>query len=286
MSKFSTTLVISFSLHLLAIIVLIVSGKLSNAKPTPEYSNPQPIIEAVVIDRSAYEAQVKKVEDEKRQKRLNEERRVKELERKAAEAEAQKRKAEQQIRDKKKAEQAAAVAREKQKVAKAKAQKLEAERKRKELEKKKKEELAKKAKQKREREEKARKEAERKKREAEEKAKQDAALQEQLQAEQAARQQRRNKQVLTEVQKYQSLIKQTIQRNLIVDDAMKGKSCRLNIRLASNGLVTQVKELSGNAILCRAARAAVFKADTLPVSKEPDVYQKLRDINLTVEPEL
>ena len=91
---------------------------------------------------------------------------------------------------------------------------------------------------------------------------------------------------MTEVQKYQALIKQTIQRNLIVDDAMKGKSCRLNIRLASNGLVTQVKELGGNTILCRAAKAAVFKSDTLPVSKEADVYQQLREINLTVEPEL
>jgi colicin import membrane protein len=34
------------------------------------------------------------------------------------------------------------------------------------------------------------------------------------------------------------------------------------------------------------AKAAVFKADTLPVSKESDVFQELRNINLTVEPEL
>ena len=121
---------------------------------------------------------------------------------------------------------------------------------------------------------------------AEEKAAQEKLLKEQLEAEQAARQRKRSKQVLTEVQKYQALIKQTIQRNLIVDDAMRGKSCRLNIRLATNGLVIQVKELGGDAILCRAAKSAVFKSDTLPVSKEADVYQELRDINLTVEPEL
>ncbi|NCT46427.1 MAG: cell envelope integrity protein TolA, partial [Paraglaciecola sp.] len=153
-------------------------------------------------------------------------------------------------------------------------------------EKAKEEEKARIAKEKREKEEKALKEAERKKREAKEQAEQEKALQEQLAAEQAARQQRRNKQVLTEVQKYEALIRQTIQRNLIVDDAMKGKSCRLNIRLASNGLVTQVNELSGDPILCRAAKSAVYKSDTLPVSPEADVYEKLKDINLTVEPGL
>ena len=130
------------------------------------------------------------------------------------------------------------------------------------------------------------KEAQRKKAEAAEKARQERALQDQLEAEQAVRQQRRSKQVLTEVQKYQALIHQAIQRQLIVDNSMRGKSCQLNIRLASSGLVIQVKELGGDPILCRAAKSAVFKAGTLPVSKEADVYEKLRDINLTVEPDL
>ena len=100
------------------------------------------------------------------------------------------------------------------------------------------------------------------------------------------RTQKRNKQVLTEVQKYQALIKQTIQRNLIVDDAMKGQSCRFNIRLASNGLVIQVKELGGDPLVCRAGKTAILKAVELPVSDEPDVYEKLRDINFTFAPEI
>jgi colicin import membrane protein len=70
-----------------------------------------------------------------------------------------------------------------------------------------------------------------------------------------------------------------------VDETMKGKSCRLNIKLAFSGLVTRVKVLSGESKICQAAERAVLKAETLPVSKEQDVYQQLRDINLTVEPE-
>jgi colicin import membrane protein len=297
MSKLRVALFISLVLHIAVVAALVISGNFSMPKLTPELSSPEPIIEAKAIDESELQKQVQKVKDQQAATRKREENRVKELERRAKEAERKRKQQESEVSklkeqtkrqelDKKKAEQAAVAAREKQKQEKAKAKQLEDTRKRKEAERKKAEEQAKRAKEKREKEEKALKEAQRKRQEAKEQAEQEKLLEEQLQAEQAARQVRRNKQVLTEVQKYQALIKQTIQRNLIVDDAMKGKSCRLNIRLASNGLVTQVKELGGDTILCRAAKAAVFKSDTLPVSKEADVYQQLREINLTVEPEL
>jgi colicin import membrane protein len=65
---------------------------------------------------------------------------------------------------------------------------------------------------------------------------------------------------------------------------MKGKSCKLNIKLAFSGLVTRVTKLQGEPNICQAAERAILKAETLPVSKEQDVYQQLRDINLTVEP--
>ncbi|WP_299073833.1 cell envelope integrity protein TolA [uncultured Paraglaciecola sp.] len=280
MSKLRIAFFVSGFLHVMVIAGLLISGHFSMPKTTPEPLNVQPIIEAIVVDAKALQEQLQKVEDAKKAKILKEQKRLQAIEKRAADA-AKKRK--QQQLNKKRAEQAAVAARAKKKREKAK--QLENERKRKKLEKRKAEEQAKKAKQQREREQ-AKKEADRKRQAAKQKAAQEKMLEEQLQVEQAARQQRRNKQVLSEVQKYQALIKQTIQRNLIVDDAMKGKSCRLHIRLASNGLVTQVKELGGNTILCRAAKAAVFKSDTLPVSKEYDVYQELREINLTVEPEL
>ena len=70
-----------------------------------------------------------------------------------------------------------------------------------------------------------------------------------------------------------------------MDESFKGKSCKLNIRLAFNGLVTKVNTLSGDKLLCQAAQRAVLKAETLPVSKDADIYNELKDINLTVEPE-
>ena len=117
----------------------------------------------------------------------------------------------------------------------------------------------------------------------EEKAEQEKIMAEQLRAEQDARQRSRQKQVLSETQKYQALIRQSIERNWITDDSMRKKPCRLNIRLASNGLVLSVKKLSGDDIVCRSVESAVLKAGTLPVSSDPAVFDKLKNINLTVE---
>ncbi len=275
---------ISIGAHVVLVVALLISGHFSLPTLPSEEQQFEPIINAKVIDESVLAAQRQKViEEQNAQKHKQQEL--------AAEARRQREREQAKIKEQAKQQQlaeqqAALAAQEKKKQEIAKAKKLEAERKRKAAEKLAAEKKAQEIKEQRERQERELKEAERKRQEAREQAEQEKLLQDQLQAEQAARQQRRNKQVLTEVQKYQALIKQTIQRNLIVDDAMKGKVCRLNIRLASNGLVIQVKEINGDAILCRAAKAAVFKSDTLPVSPEPDVYQQLREINLTVEPEL
>jgi len=301
MSKLRIAFSISLFLHLAVIAGLLINGHFSSPETTPELSNFEPIIQAKVIDANQLQKQVQKVKDEQKAQRVKEENRIKELERRAENAENKRKQQEQEVSklkeetkkqqlDKTKAEQATVAAREKQKQEKAKAKQLEDERKLKETEKKKADEQAKQAKQNREKEEKAlqeaRQEANRKRAEAELKAQQEKILEEQLQAEQAVRQQKRNKQVLSEVQKYQALIKQTIQRNLIVDEAMKGQSCRFNIRLASNGLVIQVKELGGDPLVCRAGKAAILKAVELPVSEAPDVYQQLRDINFTFAPEI
>ena len=134
-----------------------------------------------------------------------------------------------------------------------------------------------------EREAKAKAEAERKKKEAAERAEMERIMQEQLAKEQAAQQERRRKQVLTEVERYTALIQQTIKRNLYSDDSYQGKNCRLNIRLATTGFVTSIRVLGGNDALCRAAESAVRRAEKLPVSDAPDVYEQLKDITLKVE---
>jgi colicin import membrane protein len=260
----------SLLLHVALGVMLLMSVDYTRIEKNQDLNADRPIIQAVMIDSQVLQQQAARLQDEKDAQRRKEEQQVANLE--------QQRK--QKLEEKQKAEQALAT----QKRATEKAKKLEEERKQKE--KTKLEEQARKDKEKKAQEEKAQKDAERKRQDAKEKAAQERLINEQLQAEQAVRQQRRNKQVLSEVQKYTALIKQTIQRNLIVDDSMKGRSCRLNIRLASNGLVIKVAVLAGDPILCRAAQNAVLKSDTLPVSPEADVYQQLRDINLTVEPEL
>jgi colicin import membrane protein len=84
------------------------------------------------------------------------------------------------------------------------------------------------------------------------------------------------------VQKYTALIKQAIQQKWLVDDAMIGKSCQLNIRLASNGLVTKVTKLKGDNNVCRSAETAILQVYTLPVSSDPEVFKEFRDFNLTI----
>ena len=148
-----------------------------------------------------------------------------------------------------------------------------------------------KAKEQQQRQDKARKARERQEQARKEKARQAQAQKERERQAEAKRvheiQQKQRKQyVLTELQKYQGMIKGTIQRYLRVDQAFIGKRCVLNIKLARSGFVTQAVIIDGHDALCRAAKNAVLKAETLPVSDEEDVYQQLKDINLTVEPEL
>ena len=124
------------------------------------------------------------------------------------------------------------------------------------------------------------------KREAEAQAKreqQQRDLEEQLAQEQAEIKAQETQRVMSEKQRYSVLIKSTIQRNLITNEAFKGKKCQLNIRLGIGGVVLKVDKIEGDEALCRAAISAVYKPSQLPVSRDPKVFAQLRDINLTVE---
>lgn len=184
-------------------------------------------------------------------------------------------------------EQAKAAERERQRQAEIK-RKQERERKAKQArERKRQQELKRKAaqeaKKKREAEEARKREVERKKKAAAEQAALDRLMQEQLEAERAAQQQRRTQQVMSEVDKYRALVHRTIQNYLVEDPDFVGKQCRLNIRMASTGLVTEVRVRDGDPALCRAAQSAVLKPDKLPVSSDPDVFKEFRNFNVTVK---
>ncbi|AGP81293.1 TolA-like protein [Alteromonas mediterranea MED64] len=248
----------SLGLHAIIAAVLLISVSFS-PEPLPNAPSNAPVIEATFIDAQAIADQKKAQAQAEAQARAEE----REKQRKAQAAAEKKR--QQQL--------AAKRAREKReaKAAEAKRQK--------ELERL----AAQKEQARKEREAKAKAEAERKKKEAVERAEMERIMQEQLAKEQAAQQERRRKQVLTEVERYTALIQQTIKRNLYSDDSYQGKTCRLNIRLATTGFVTSIRVLGGNDALCRAAESAVRRAEKLPVSDAPDVYEQLKDITLKVE---
>ena len=244
-------------------------------------------VSAVTVDQKQVEqkiAQLRKKEDD--QKRA-EDKRIRDLERRASNARKER---ESEARQIKKLEQQR-KAKEKEK-ARAMEQQERAKAKQAEKQKQESENAAKAAADKRKAEEDALKkaQAERKKREAEaerkrEQAMQEQMLQEQLAKEQAARSKIRQQQVVSEVDKYRALIMARIQQNLLIDEKMKNQQCRVNIRLGFNGLVTQVTSLGGDRLVCEAALRAVRMADTLPVSKDKDVFDQLKNINLTIKPE-
>jgi len=294
----------SLGLHLAIVIMLVFSADFSS---TPEMvsvsleTDGEAPVEAVAIDQQALDARVQQIQQERDAAKAAEEKRIRDLERRAEQAEKNraaeearlKRVAEQKRQadaEAKKAQAAAADAKKRQQQEAAKAKEAEQARIAKEQEREKAEAAAKAAEQKRIAEqqaaEKAAAERARQAEQARQQAEQERLMQEQLAKEAQARAAARSRQAATEVQRFTALIRDAIQRNLLVDESMRGKSCRINIRLASNGFVTSVGVISGDKAVCDATVRAVNRAGTLPVSADPDVYNQLKDINLTVSPEV
>ncbi|MDX3774932.1 cell envelope integrity protein TolA [Chromatiaceae bacterium AAb-1] len=293
----------SVAIHLACVVLLVWGADFAIKSKPAEISvgndNSAPI-EAVAIDQQQLNDRVKQLQQEREQTKAAEDRRIRELERRAQQAEKARTDEESRIQRlaeekkradeaAKKAQQAAAEARRQQEQEAAKAREAEQARIVKEQERKKAEEAARIAEQKRKAEQealaKAQADRERKQREEQLRAEQEKAMQEQMAQEAAARRAARTQQAATEVQRYTALIRGAIQQNLLVDESMRGRSCVVNIRLASNGFVTNVSVVNGDRTVCEASVRAVNRAGTLPVSADPEVYNQLKDINLTVIPE-
>lgn len=270
---FVKALAISFSAHIIIALVLVLADFSSLAKPTPTASNaiapPKPI-KAVVVDKKSIEKQLNKIREKdlaKKRKKAAEEKARKDRIRNAALA--KKRKQEQAKRKREEELRKSALAKKKKAAEEKRRREAEAKRKKKAEEEKRK-----------------RQEAERKRRAKKEREEQERQLAEQMAQEMAARTQARQQQVMSELGRYTALITHIIQSNLLTDQAtMEGKSCKLNITLAASGFVIDVSRQGGDRVVCDAARNAVKKAGTLPVSKDPEVFEKMRSISLTVVPE-
>ncbi|MCS6175406.1 cell envelope integrity protein TolA [Shewanella baltica] len=243
--------------------------------------------------REREQAQIKQLEQERKQQEIetqkaNEATKLAQVKQQQEKEKAVKAEADRKLKEqeRKVAEDAAQKAAEKRKVEEAAAAKAETDRKQKEAEAKAKAEKAKadaeaKAEAKAKSDAKAKADAEA---EAKARAQQEQEMADALAAEQAALSQTMNKQMQSEVNKYKSMIMSTIQRNLIVDESMRGKTCQVSVRLANDGFVISSQTQGGDPNVCRAAKAAILKAGKLPVSPDPAVYKELKDINLTVSP--
>ncbi|MBB1362218.1 MULTISPECIES: cell envelope integrity protein TolA [unclassified Shewanella] len=306
---------ISAGIHI-GFIVILALGISFDDKPKQMQTAAAsaPAVQAIVIDQQKVNDRVEQLKKQKQDVAQQEKARQAELERKASEARREREREQEKIKtleiqrkqkeqETQKANDAAKAAQAKQVLEKERADKAEVVRKQKEQEQKASEDAAKKAAEKRKQEEAAAKKAQeerqradderkrkedaerKRKAEADTKARQEREMAEAMAAEQDSLSKTRNKQVLSEVDKYKAMIIATIQRNLVVDESMRGKSCRVFIRLASDGFVTTSQTLDGDQVVCRAAKASINKAGRLPVSPEPAVYQQLKEINLTVSPE-
>ena len=299
--QYSKPLILSFVLHIGLAVFLLAGNFSAEHKPLPKPAAEINPIQAVAVDKSKLEARVNQLNKQKQAAKAAEQKRIKDLEKRAAKAKAERAKEQARIKkleqqrkqkeaEKKKADLAA-------KKSKEKAKKAEAARKKKVAEQKKAEQAAAAAKQKRLKEQQIAKKAEelRKKREADKKRKareekerllQEQMLQEQMQAEMAERQQAKSQQVMSEVNRYNALIGQAIQRGVRKDKAtMNGKSCSLTISITSSGFVTNVTTGKGDAVVCNAAKTGVLKVGTLPMSKDPYVYEQFKKFTLEYIPE-
>lgn len=91
---------------------------------------------------------------------------------------------------------------------------------------------------------------------------------------------------LSEIARYEALIRMKISRYWKVDPSMNGKSCTLAIKLAPDGLVLSAQMSRGDRNLCASARRATLQAKTLPIPKDIEIAPKFRDFDITLQPDL
>lgn len=117
-------------------------------------------------------------------------------------------------------------------------------------------------------------------------------MEEKLWAEQLANEEKqisnvKEQQAMGVINKYNALILQAIRSQWVMaEEYPETLSCQLLINLKSDGTVmnVQLTKSSGNDGFDRSARAAVYKASPLPVPKEADLFNQMKEINLTVRP--
>jgi colicin import membrane protein len=286
--KFNTAILLSVIFHVGVIALLMTNFQFSKIehKQTGEI---QPQINARAVSSQKVEQLVKKIKQEKADQQLKEKQRLDDL--KKAESEAKKRREDEERKAedaKKKLLQAEQQRKDEEKKTadlKKKRENEEIERKKKaDLEQKRKEEADRKAKAEAEQKRKAKEESDRKRKEAEEKARQQALekeMQAQMEAQAAELAAAHRQQVMSEVDKFAALIEGKVRRNWIMPE--KQGYCIFKVKLSPGGLVIGVTTVEGAPLHCDSGQRAIYKSEPLPVSNDPDVFDQLKSINLTLD---
>lgn len=292
---------VSLVMHLGVIALLFVNASFDPPKPPKplpgqsETLENKPIVQAQMVDQGRIEAAREKIrerEKEKKAKAAAEKRKTdKALAEAKAKREAEEKKAQAAKRKRLQEEEKAKAAAKRRKEEEAKKQALAKKREKEEAaikaaekkrlaEEKKAAELA--AKRKKQEEEEKRKkealEAEKRRQELEEQMLAEMAAEEAKEAERAAAAARRQAQVLSEVEKYESLIKNKINNNWVKH--MELNPCTMKIKIGAGGVVLNTERLSGDQRSCEAAKRAVLNSEPLPVPKDQDVFNKIREMRI------
>ncbi len=90
------------------------------------------------------------------------------------------------------------------------------------------------------------------------------------------------------IDRYKAAVIAAIQHSWYVPQgAPRAALCRFDIRLAPGGsvLAVQLLKSSGSKALDQSARAAIYKASPLPVPKDSALFDRFRELHLTVSPQ-
>ncbi len=290
-----TGIIVSVIAHIVLVGLLVANFQFSKVEINASGSQ-QPKINAKAIDSKRVEQLVERLKKEKLTKSRQEQKRLEDL-KKAEEAAKQRRRDEEKkaedarkkrvaAENKRKAEEKKAEELKKKRIAdeKARKKKDEAEKKRKaEAERKRKAEEEKKRKAKEVAERKRKAEEERKRKEAEEKARQEALereMQAAMDAEAAELAAAKQAQINSEVAKFSALIEGKVRRNWIEPE--QNGYCEFSVQLANGGLVIGVTVNSGMTQHCESGKRAIYKSEPLPVPKDPDVFEVMKNIRFTL----
>ena len=274
-----TAFILAVVIHLAFVVVMVFSLDWDSMSEKPKVD----IIQATVVDEKKVLAEIDKLKKAEKRKVKKETDRKKKAERELRKIKQARKKEEK----KRKVEQKRLTDLKKQKATEKKKAQALAKKRKAQDEKIKKKQLA---------ETKRLKELETR-RKAEEQKLAEAAMQrsmeDELKKEKAAAVQKkkadtvRDKQAMTEIEKYISLIHQDVTSSWILPANFKpGSKCTVRVKLIPGGEVADVKvsKCSGDTLFDRSVDAAVRRASPLPLPKDPYVFDKMRDSEFIFNP--